>query len=273
MRDNLDDALKLVNGDEGGYSNRPGDAGGPTKWGITQKTLSDWLGRPASIGEVKGLSMDTAEQIYRKSYWGQSGGDVLPAGLDYAVFNSAVMSGPQKAVKLLQETLLKAGVYDLKLDGWIGPGTLTGIEKFPGGVRALISAYCNTYMDFLRSLKSKKTGFPVNGRGWEYRITGKDPLGKLAQKPGVVGNALAMASKSPVRATNVEVVGADAKAPTPVANPWTKPEILGPAGALVGTIASAAAGNNAISYALALGVVVAIGLGAFYTFQRIRKAA
>jgi len=31
---------------EGGFSNHPADKGGPTKYGITQQTLSEWRGVP-----------------------------------------------------------------------------------------------------------------------------------------------------------------------------------------------------------------------------------
>lgn len=103
MRETLPKALHLMFGDEGGHVNRKTDAGGPTRYGITQRTLSADLGRPASVEDVRNLTLARAEVIYRKSYWTQSGGDLLPTGLNYAVFTSGVMSGPAKAVKILQQ--------------------------------------------------------------------------------------------------------------------------------------------------------------------------
>lgn len=41
------------------------------------------------------------------------------------------------------------------------------------GVSTLIRAYCDERMRFLRSLTNAKTGFPVNGRGWTMRLTGR----------------------------------------------------------------------------------------------------
>lgn len=41
------------------------------------------------------------------------------------------------------------------------------------GVGTLIRAYCDERMRFLRSLTNAKTGFPVNGRGWTMRLTGR----------------------------------------------------------------------------------------------------
>ena len=153
MRDNLDDSLELMFGHEGGYANRKTDKGGPTKYGITHKTLAAHLGLgsvPAS--RVKAMTIKEAEAIYRKSYWGPAGGDVLPAGLDYSVFDSGVTSGPPRAVKILQGVLAKAKLYVGAIDGWIGEGTMKAVGDYPGGVTALIVAYCDARMAFMRAI-------------------------------------------------------------------------------------------------------------------------
>ncbi|AFL49377.1 lysozyme family protein [Sinorhizobium fredii] len=126
---NLPVALELTFGDEGGYSNQKGDRGNylngalvGTKYGITRQTLAAHRGvKSVTAAQVKAMSREEAEDIYRRSYWGQSGGD-LPPGLDYAVFNSGVMSGPSRAVKILQETL---GVRE---DGHVGEQTLAAVR-------------------------------------------------------------------------------------------------------------------------------------------------
>lgn len=280
-RENLDDALELMFGHEGGYANSKSDAGGPTKYGITHKTLAAHRGvKSVTVAQVKALTIEEAEDIYRKSYWGQSGGDALPAGLDYAAFDFGVNSGPVTAVKKLQEVLAGAGVYSGAIDGWVGPGTLAGVRTFPGGLEALIVAYCERRMAYLRSLKSKKTGFPANGRGWTIRVTGKDPLGQYRDEPGVIGNALALARRRPVTppkpATRpVEIdEAAGAKAEPKAPNPWTSPEVLLPAGGTVATGAGTLfAGADPIRIALAVAIMVAVGLGAYFAFRHIRKAA
>ena len=53
---------------EGGYVNHPADRGGPTSFGITQRTLSDWRGRPVSAADVQALTPDEARQIYQVLY-------------------------------------------------------------------------------------------------------------------------------------------------------------------------------------------------------------
>ena len=126
MRENLEKSLVYMFGHEGGYVNDPNDPGGPTKYGITWKTLRAYKGLPATkkpvqadIDMVKALTLDEAEEIYRKNYWNQSGGDLLPAGIDFMTFDFGVNSGPQTAVKNLQR-LVKVE----RVDGVVGVHTL-----------------------------------------------------------------------------------------------------------------------------------------------------
>ena len=217
MRETLPAALKLMFGHEGGYSNRASDAGGPTKFGITHKTLAAHRGvKSVTAAQVKAMTLDEAEAIYRKSYWTQSGGDVLPVGLDYAAFDFGVNSGPSRAVKVLQ------GVVGAAQDGKIGPATLAAVDRYPGGVVKLIRDYCAARMTYLRGLTSPKNGFPVNGRGWTIRVTGVDPKGEYASQPGVVGHAVQMAMEAqPARPTTKPVPVVDTTPATASSSPPT----------------------------------------------------
>lgn len=191
MRETLPRALELMFGHEGGYVNAKTDRGGPTKYGITHATLADHRGvKSVTAAQVKSMTLAEAEAIYRKSYWTQSGGDVLPVGLDYAAFDFGVNSGPSRAVKTLQK------VVGTGQDGNVGPATLAAVRDYPGGTVNLIRDYCAARMAFLRSLTNAKTGFPVNGRGWTIRVTGVDPKGQWASQPGVVGHAVQMAMEA-----------------------------------------------------------------------------
>ena len=49
---------------EGGYVNHPADRGGPTNFGITQKTLSRYLEVAVTAEMVKALDVETARDIY-----------------------------------------------------------------------------------------------------------------------------------------------------------------------------------------------------------------
>lgn len=211
MRETLPTALTLMFGHEGGYVNASSDRGGPTKYGITHTTLARHRGvASVTAAQVKALTLAEAEEIYRKSYWGQSGGDVLPVGLDYAAFDFGVNSGPSRAVRTLQQ------VVGVAADGKIGPKTLAAVNAYSGGTVKLIRDYCAARMAFLRSLTNPKTGFPVNGRGWTIRVTGVDPKKEWASEPGVVGHAVQMAMEStsskvePVKLPSPSEIHADA---------------------------------------------------------------
>ena len=180
-------ALDLLFGDEGGYVNAKTDAGGPTKYGITHKTLAAHRGVSfVSADQVKNMTKQEAEDIYRASYWKQSGGDLLPRGLDYAAFDFGVNSGPATAVKTLQR------VVGTTPDGIVGAMTVDAVRKYPGGIGAVISDYIDARMAFLRGLKGKQ-GWSANGRGWTRRVTGVDPKGVYKKEPGVIGNAVRLA--------------------------------------------------------------------------------
>ncbi len=143
---------------EGGYVDHARDPGGATNMGITIGTLSDWLGRPATKAEVRALPKDIAAAIYHKRYWLPVRGDALGPGLDLAVFDYAVNSGPGRAVRTLQAAL------GVQMDGAMGPVTLAALA---GRDRvALVQDICDRRMAFLRSLDT----FDTFGRGWSRRV-------------------------------------------------------------------------------------------------------
>jgi lysozyme family protein len=153
------DCLAAVLRHEGGYVDHPRDPGGATNMGITIGTLSDWLGRPATKEDVRNLPVSIAAAIYHKRYWMPVRGDALGLGLDLAVFDYAVNSGPARAVKTLQAAL------GVDMDGVIGPKTLAAVatRKRPD----LIAAVCARRMAFLRSLDT----FDTFGKGWQRRVS------------------------------------------------------------------------------------------------------
>lgn len=143
---------------EGGWSDHPSDPGGKTNWGITQATLSAYLGRPASTAEIRTLSKAQAKLIYASQYWDNVGGDVLPAGVDLCVYDFGVNSGPSRAVRSLQAAL------GVKADGWVGEITLDALRK--ADTLKLIEALCDRRLSFLKALPTWSTF----GKGWGNRV-------------------------------------------------------------------------------------------------------
>jgi lysozyme family protein len=151
----------LVLSDEGAkFTNNPKDRGGPTKLGVTQRALSDWLGHPATVDEVKALTPATVAPIYEAHYWTAVRGNEVPSGVDYFLFDAAVQHGRGRAVKFLQQTI------DLPADGAFGPLTLrrlAGVNDIGG----LIEGMRVHRSDFYRHLDD----FPTWGKGWINRLT------------------------------------------------------------------------------------------------------
>lgn len=108
---------------EGGFVHHPADRGGPTKFGITQRTLSRHLGRPASLTDVRELSPELAAEIYRRDYFLAPRIEALPERIQPFVFDCAVHHGPPRAIRFVQEVCNDAGVGPLVADGVCGPAT------------------------------------------------------------------------------------------------------------------------------------------------------
>lgn len=86
---------------EGGFVNDPLDTGGPTRWGITARTLGEWLqmSGPAPLAMVESLPQSTARAIYLDRYVVRPGLDQLAdADVLDAAIDSAVLFGPPRAV-------------------------------------------------------------------------------------------------------------------------------------------------------------------------------
>ncbi|WP_196259207.1 glycoside hydrolase family 108 protein [Pelagibacterium limicola] len=147
---------------EGGYADHPSDPGGATNMGITHKTLARWRGIAPwwalDKSEVKALAKTEAAAIYKALYWERVKAGALPPGLDLVVFDFAVNSGPDRAVKTLQ------ALVGVTQDGFIGPITLAAIGKRVP--RTLIEALCSQRMNFLQRLAT----FATFGRSWTSRV-------------------------------------------------------------------------------------------------------
>ena len=161
-KNRFDICLDHVLAQEGGYADHPDDPGGATNLGITRKTLARWRGiSPWSDlpkSEVMTLAVSEAARIYRAQYWGPGHAGELPAGLDLAVFDFAVNSGPDRALRTLQ------AVLDVTADGVVGPQTMEAVRHANTG--SVIEALCTRRLAFLSGLAN----FSVFGRGWTNRV-------------------------------------------------------------------------------------------------------
>jgi lysozyme family protein len=106
------------------YGVHPNDRGGPTKGGITLRTLESWRHRRCTRAELQRLSKGEAIAILRRRYVETNGIHKLTGHLQEQVVDDAVLSGPYLAAKDLQLALDTVAV-----DGIIGTQTLAAIES------------------------------------------------------------------------------------------------------------------------------------------------
>lgn len=142
---------------EGGFVNNPADPGGATNLGITKATLEAFREKAVTEDDVRALTKDEAQEIYRARYWNVMRCNDLPPGIDLMVFDFGVNAGPQRSIKLLQKA---AGVTT---DGSVGPITLAAVRA--ADPAALIARFAEGRMEHYRSLPT----FDTFGRGWTSR--------------------------------------------------------------------------------------------------------
>lgn len=246
--------------EEGGYVDHPKDPGGATNLGITHRTLSAWRGRPVTKQDVKNLTRQEAQNIYKSEYWDQVRGDRLPAGLDYSLFDYGINSGPSRSARELQT------IVGVTPDGIIGSQTIEAIKKFD--LKTLINKFAAARIAFLRRNKNWKTF----GKGWTIRV---ERVRKRSLS--LVDDSTSKDIKAPP-SPSVEEIEA---IPSPKAreedeslvNKLKKPESWGPLTGLVSGFSGLVAGSGPIQWALGLAMFVGIGIGVYYFIKKERSGA
>lgn len=156
-------AFAVVVGHEGGFSSNPADPG-------------NWTGGACGRGECRGtkfgvsaaaypgldittLTLAEAQAVYRRDYWNQVQGDLLPPPLALLVFDAAVNNGVGRAVRWLQGA---AGVVE---DGVVGPMTLQAVSSATGA--ALMAELQARRLLFMAGLATWRQF----GAGWARRLS------------------------------------------------------------------------------------------------------
>lgn len=120
------------------YTNDPKDAGGPTRFGVTQAALTKYLGRQATIVEVMNLTRERAKAVYVSMYYAGPGFDQV-ADISQAIAaeltDTGVNCGPAVATQMLQRVLNafnnEGKLYaDIGVDGACGQKTLTALRAY-----------------------------------------------------------------------------------------------------------------------------------------------
>jgi len=158
MSNKFSEALEVILHHEGGYVNHPKDPGGETNLGVTKRVYEEFGGEK----EMKDLTKEDVEPIYKKNYWDRVKGDDLPEGLDLCIFDFAVNAGPGRAAKFIQR------LVGTTVDGGIGPNTLKCIDDYvkKSSVAETIEKYQSMRQEYYEGLST----FETFGRGWTRRV-------------------------------------------------------------------------------------------------------
>ena len=133
---NFDTTFDRLIGNEGGYVNDPADPGGETKFGVSKRSYPDL--------DIANLTREQAKAIYLRDFWQAGQMDQYDGAIAFQVFDFAVNSGIQTALRKLQSAV---GVAD---DGHIGPASLAAIKATP--VPVALALFIAERLDFWRKL-------------------------------------------------------------------------------------------------------------------------
>jgi lysozyme family protein len=157
------DAVALVLRHEGGYVNDPSDAGGETKFGISQKSYPDL--------KIASITIEQAVDIYLNDFWFRYRYHQIPfRGLAIKLFDIAVNIGPRSANKLLQRAInkVRGAVVALDVDGVVGPVTQGALAQCEGS-SLLAEFFCQAWGYYKTvSVAGDNKKFLV---GWMNRLT------------------------------------------------------------------------------------------------------
>jgi lysozyme family protein len=158
MKDNWKKSFELMLASEGGYVNHPSDPGGMTNLGVTKRVWEEWVGRESNEKEMRSLTPEMVEPLYKRKFWDACKCDDMPSGIDYLVFDFAVNAGVGRSAKILQAAV---GVTP---DGGIGPITLAAVKAQDPA--ELVQKFSDAKEAFYRSLNT----FETFGKGWLNRV-------------------------------------------------------------------------------------------------------
>jgi lysozyme family protein len=150
------------------FTNDPDDSGGPTKWGITQKAYSAFIGYAATAEDIAALTEEQAQIFYFQNYWRPlKCANISHLTVALCLFDTAVLYGVGTAALMAQEACGLVGGAVLKFDGIIGDKSLAAINSIDEV--KFVKAY---YAMILRRIDSVVATYPKNAKyrtGWASR--------------------------------------------------------------------------------------------------------
>ena len=135
--------LSILEEIEGGWTV---DSGGPTYRGVTQETYDLWRRKKAlPVRPVRQMTQEEMRAIYLEDYWEPLRCAALPDGWAVFLFVQAANLPWRDATLIMQGALMYEGVYTGKIDGIIGPETISAARSKPTAVFTAIQACIGHY--------------------------------------------------------------------------------------------------------------------------------
>jgi len=157
--DRFRDCLAHTLAHEGGWYNHPKDPGGPTMRGVIQRVYDGWrTSHGLERRSVREIEEHELQEIYRNQYWRPVQAGRMPLGVDLALFDYAVNSGPAQAARDLQRVVRVNNV-----DGHVGEATIAAVQAMdPSDV---VTGLLARRRKLIRGLKH----YATFRNGWERR--------------------------------------------------------------------------------------------------------
>lgn len=147
----------LMRGDYS-FSDDADDPGGATMMGVTHRVYNAWrTRRRLPLRDVRLIEDSEIFAIYRENYWQLVRGDELPTGIDLALFDFGVNSGPGRSIMFAQQVL------GCKVDGILGAVTMLRLHQVDAA--HFIRQFMEARRDYCRGLSNYRS---FRG-GWETR--------------------------------------------------------------------------------------------------------
>ncbi len=130
-----------------------------TKFGISARSYPSL--------DIANLSIQDCKALFKRDFYDRIRADLFPEGLAFQLFDFAINSGPETAVRYLQRAV---GVAD---DGVWGPVSQTAADAM--STSDLVLRLNAERLDYLTRL----SGWATQGKGWARRIAGNLRYGAL----------------------------------------------------------------------------------------------
>ena len=158
------------------FTNYSNDPGGPTKFGVTQKSLNDYHGwkdgRAVGIAtDARDLDADQAATVYREFYHDKYRvGEIEDDGVAEHIFDINVNPGPKRAADWAQQELRRVVDPDHEVDGVMGSKTIKALNDLtPDQRRQVNNGIAEKREAFYRKRVKEDPNLTDNLPGWINR--------------------------------------------------------------------------------------------------------